>query len=130
MSKCYNDLETLKDDMIVGAGPIAHFYYGEDTLKTRCAVYHRYEHGRLPGATRYGSQIALSRSIALAAIWADGIRGREDHAVRLTELHLQLDQLAAALLTCGIHQPELAALAYLLKATQETVKAVLEIRRE
>jgi hypothetical protein len=122
------DVDTLKDDLLLGAAALAVFFFGVNTSSARRAIYHQYEHGRLLGAFKYGSLLAARKSTALAAMWAAETKGLDEATVRLMELHLQLNELASALLECGSHQTDVAKLRLLLAATGETIAAATELR--
>jgi hypothetical protein len=125
--RCKN-VDTLKDDLLLGAGALAFFFHGVNTSSARRAIYHQYEHGRLPGAFKYGSLLATRKSTALAAMWAEETKKLDAPTVQLMELHLQLNELATALLSCGNHQIEIAKLRALLTATGETITAAVKLR--
>jgi len=123
----YKDVNTLKDDLIVGAGPNTLFFFGKDTPEGRRAIYYQYERGNLPGAVEYGSSVAVSRSLALAAMWAEATKRLDAHTIQFMELHLQLNELAAALADCSGGQMEVAKLGSLLDATRAAITAIVKI---
>jgi hypothetical protein len=124
----YKDVDTLKDDLMLGAGALAYFYRGLNTSSARRAIYHQYEHGRLPGAFKYGSLLAARKSTALAVMWAEEIKRLDAPTVQLMELRLQLNELAAALAECGGDQSDITSLRALLDATRESICVALKIR--
>jgi hypothetical protein len=124
----YKDVDTLRGDLMLGAGSLAVFHRGEDTPSARRAIYHQYEQGRLLGAFKYGSLIAGRKSTTLAAMWAEETKHIDAPTVQLMELRLQLNELATALAECGGDQSDVATLRALLDVTRESICAALKIR--
>ena len=123
----YNDPDTLKDDLIVGAGAVTYFFDGKDTPTGRRATYYQYERGNLPGAVEYGSSVAISKSLALAAMWAKATKHLDEPTKKLMELNLQLNELGAALSDCNNGQVEVAKLGALIDATREAIADALKL---
>lgn len=122
----YREIETVNDDVIKTVGPIAYFFYAEDTPRTRRATYHQYERGRLPGVIPFGKCMTISKKLALATMWAHAAKQLDGPTSQLMELNLQLDELAAALADCNTGQVEAAKLGSLLDATRSAISSVLK----
>jgi hypothetical protein len=60
-----NDFVTK--DLLIGAGPIAEDFFGEDTPENRRRIYHMHEERVLP-TWRFGGKLAASRSAIRATI--------------------------------------------------------------